>query len=282
MDRFKDMAKPLLGLPYHVSAGNHDIGDYYQITPTLLQQFVNSFPGLDNTASAAFTIRNISFVAVNAMALACEACPMYSSVTKAVEQFSMSGRQSSLEIAQQGGLLGHSSPSERPVLLTHLPLYRGNEIVCDAVDIPKCAPWHEVEGGCASLFESSKSTKLHIRYRDMVDMLPLNTSNYLLSALNPSLVLSAHAHRYCNRVLGNGAREVTVSTFTWRNRDDPSFLLVYFFKDGTNEIQQCSLPRESLVLGLHILQGFVLIGLLILGGVRVRRVQKRAKLHLKT
>lgn len=158
VQRFKDMAKPFLGLPYHVSAGNHDIGDYYQITPALLQQFVNSFPGLDDTGSAAFTIRNISFVAMNAMALACEACPRYNSMKKVVEQFrksDMSGSLSSSESTQQTDSLMHST-RERPVLLTHLPLYRADESVCDSIDIPKCAPWHEVEGGCASLFESVK------------------------------------------------------------------------------------------------------------------------------
>lgn len=285
VQRFKDMAKPFLGLPYHVSAGNHDIGDYYQITPALLQQFVNSFPGLDDTGSAAFTIRNISFVAMNAMALACEVCPRYNSMKKVVEQFrksDMSGSQSSSESTQQTDSLMHST-RERPVLLTHLPLYRADESVCDSIDIPKCAPWHEVEGGCASLFESVKSSRLHslTHYRSMMDMLSINTSRYLLSALNPSLVLSAHAHRFCNRVLEDGTREVTVSTFTWRNRDDPSFLLIYFYKDGTHDIQQCFLPRESLVLGLHVLQGLVLLVLIILGGIRIRRVRRRVTMHLK-
>eukprot|EP00250_Pteridium_aquilinum_P018972 c24245_g1_i1 orf=226-1452(+) len=289
MRRFKDMVKPFLGLPYHVIVGNHDIGDYYQVTPTLLRRFVNSFPGLDETASAAFTIRNISFVSVNAMALACDVCPTFSSAQKAVEQFKaaldLSGIQSS-EDTQQTNLQTHSTRNafKRPVLLTHLPLYRADESVCDLVDVPKCAPWHEVEGGCSSLFESAKISRLYTLtpYRSMLDMLSLNTSKYLLSTLQPSLVLSAHAHRFCNRLMDDATREVTVSTFTWRNRDDPSFLLIHFYKDGTHKIQQCFLPRESLVVGLYVLQGTVLMVLMIFGGIRFRRVQRRGRLHFKT
>lgn len=270
--RFKDIAMPLLSLPHHVLPGNHDIGDYYQITPTLLQHFVDTFPSLDNTGSRAFTIRNISFVSLNAMALACDECPSYNSMKMTVEQ---------LKAALQTDT---DDAFDRPVLLTHLPVHREDESVCDLVDVPKCAPWHEVEGGCESLFQSSKVSRYHklTPFRNRIDMLSLNTSSYLLSALKPRLVLSAHAHRFCSRIVGDGVREITVSTFTWRNRDDPGFLLVHFYKDGTWDIQQCFLPRESFVLGMHVLQGTVLFALTIFGGLRYRRLHKGARMHLKT
>lgn len=35
-----------------------------------------------------------------------------------------------------------------PVLLLHLPLYRHDDGSCDSVDIPRCAPWHDLEGSC--------------------------------------------------------------------------------------------------------------------------------------
>lgn len=289
VDRFNDMAKPFLGLSYHVSAGNHDIGDFYQITPTLLHRFVNTFPGLDETGSAIFTIRNISFVSLNAMALACDACPMHGSMQKVVEVAQsalQTGSNGSQQLTEYTGQMDSTTSSsanafQRPVLLLHLPLYRADESVCDSVDAPRCAPWHELEGGCLPLFASAQSSKLYTLtpYRSMIDMLSLNTSRYLLSALKPSLVLSAHAHRFCDRVLDDGTREITVSTFTWRNRDDPSFLLINFYKDGTRDIRQCCLPRESFVLAFHVLQGTVLLALITVGSIHFRMVRKR--LHLK-
>ncbi|MCO5557992.1 hypothetical protein L7F22_011566 [Adiantum nelumboides] len=284
--RFKDMTMPYLGLPFYVLPGNHDIGDYYQITPSLLQQFVEAFPSLDDAGNEVFMIRNISFASLNAMALACEECPSYSTTKNVVERLEIALQTDVLssEYTQQNGLPIHSSEdaSERPVLLTHLPLYREDESVCDSVDIPICAPWHEVEGGCKSLIESPTLYHKKINYRSRIDMLSFNTSRFLLSAFKPRLVLSAHAHRFCSRAVDDGVKEITVSTFTWRNRDDPSFLLLHFYKDGTCDVQQCFLPRESFVLGMHVLQGSILIMLAIAGGLHYRKMQKGARVHLKT
>ncbi|KAI5060383.1 hypothetical protein GOP47_0024803 [Adiantum capillus-veneris] len=284
--RFKDMTMPFSGLPFHVLPGNHDVGDYYQITTSLMQQFVDAFPGLDDTGNEVFMIRNITFISLNAMALACEECPLYNTLKKVVEHLEvvLQTAVQSAEHTQQADLPIHSPEyaSTRPILLTHLPLYREDEGVCDSADIPICAPWHEVEGGCKSLFQSPTLYHKKINYRSRIDMLSLNTSRLLLSVFKPRLVLSAHAHRFCSRAVEDGVKEITVSTFTWRNRDDPSFLLLQFYKDGTCDVQQCFLPRESFVLGMHILQGSILITVVIFGGLRYRRMQKGARLHLKT
>ncbi|KAH7429594.1 hypothetical protein KP509_09G057800 [Ceratopteris richardii] len=291
--RFKDMMIYFKGSQYHVIPGNHDIGDYYQITDTLLQQFTDSFPSLDEMGNSFFVLRNISFVSLNAMALACDHCSMHNSMKVAVEGYKIALQQAepddmymSIEENQSADRHRHSiqDSSAGPVLLTHLPLYREDESVCGSLDIPICAPWHEVEGGCIHLLELSKNSGHYKRqnYRKNIDMLSLNTTNYLLSALKPRLVLSAHAHRFCSRLLDTGTREVTVSTFTWRNRDDPSFLLVQFYKDGSYDIQQCFLVRESVVVLLHLFQGILLFVLLVFGGHRCWKLRKSNKLHLKS
>lgn len=44
--------------------------------------------------------------------------------------------------------------------------------------------------------------------------------------LKPRLALSGHSHHYC-RVINNwGVEEYTVSSFNWRNKINPSFLMV--------------------------------------------------------
>jgi hypothetical protein len=38
--------------------------------------------------------------------------------------------------------------STGPVLLLHLPLYRADDNACTSIDLPRCAPWHDLEGSC--------------------------------------------------------------------------------------------------------------------------------------
>jgi hypothetical protein len=152
VDRFRKIAKPYLGLPFHVSVGNHDIGDFYQVTPALARRFASSFPGLDETGSSTFVIRNVSFVALNAMALACDGCPMHTSMERVVEDM----RESLQTFPSMDGVGAAAERFQKPVLLLHLPLYREDESVCSTMDIPRCAPWHELEGDCLPLFASGQ------------------------------------------------------------------------------------------------------------------------------
>lgn len=228
-------------------------------------------------------------LSLNAMALACDACPLHHSVQKVVEKAEAILQQRSsktftigpAEKQTDSDFLKQNAP-ENPVLLLHLPLYRIDESVCDCIDTPRCAPWHEVEGGCLQLGAAAQSSSQLIKltpYRNMMDMLSLNTSGYVLSALNPRLVLSAHAHRFCDRVHGSGIREVTIATFAYRNRDDPGFLLLHFYKNGATHIQQCYLPQESVIIGLHVLQWTAIMLVVATCSIRYRRVPKTT--HLK-
>ena len=152
VDRFLKIAKPFLGLPFHVSVGNHDIGDFYQVTPALTHRFASSFPGLDETGSSTFMIKDVSFVSLNSMALACDGCPMHTSMKRLVEDT----KERLQTFHSTNGLGTDSNPFRKPVLLLHLPLYREDESLCNIVDIPRCAPWHELEGNCLPLFSSAR------------------------------------------------------------------------------------------------------------------------------
>ena len=43
---------------------------------------------------------------------------------------------------------GDGGASTGPVLLLHLPLYRADDSACTPIDLPRCAPWHDLEGSC--------------------------------------------------------------------------------------------------------------------------------------
>jgi len=51
-------------------------------------------------------------------------------------------------------------------------------------------------------------------------------SDKLLSLIRPRLVLSGHTHHGCYVVHEDGTPEMTIPSFSWRNRDNPSFVLV--------------------------------------------------------
>ena len=47
----------------------------------------------------------------------------------------------------------------------------------------------------------------------------------LIEKLEPRLILDAHTHNFCQTQY-NGTPEWTIASFSWRNRNNPSFILV--------------------------------------------------------
>ena len=87
------------------------------------------------------------------------------------------------------------------MLLMHFPLYRGSEASC--------------------LLTDTNSPHVNFAGRDVVSHAQ---TQRLLGMVEPRFVFSAHMHHYC-AVMHGAVPEVTVSTFNWRNRQDPSFVL---------------------------------------------------------
>lgn len=48
----------------------------------------------------------------------------------------------------------------------------------------------------------------------------------LFDWINPRLIISGHTHHGCYRIHDDGTPEWTVSSFSWRNKKNPTFLLV--------------------------------------------------------
>ena len=47
--------------------------------------------------------------------------------------------------------------------------------------------------------------------------------------IEPRLIISAHTHHFCHHTHSDGTSEWTVPSFSWRNKPNPSFLLVNGF-----------------------------------------------------
>eukprot|EP00897_Mesotaenium_endlicherianum_P002941 jgi/Mesen1/2675/ME000167S01826 len=250
--RFRRITGRPSELPVHVVAGNHDVGDYGKLKADVVQRFGNKFAARNPSSSSIFEWGNLSFVSLNAMSLTGDGSPLCTETEKVVELASKTDKNKRLlanlpeygSIKDEGGKASFEGSFEAakdtlnksvdaepagPVLLLHLPLYRVDESVCEKIDIPRCGPWHQVEGACLDI-----------------------------NAASDLIVFSAHTHRSCSRMHPGGIQEVTVPSFSWKNRDDPAFLLAAFYPNGTIWMQQCPLPRESIVLGTYAIMGIFL------------------------
>jgi len=66
-------------------------------------------------------------------------------------------------------------------------------------------------------------------FRPSHDCLSKESTSVLLHSIKPRLILSGHTHHYCvnNHTLGSTiVPEISVPSFSWRNRNNPSFFLV--------------------------------------------------------
>ena len=89
----------------------------------------------------------------------------------------------------------------------HFPLYRKTEMHCTGVDAP---PPEEKQ----------------VTNREKWEVVSKEMSSTLLSLIRPRLVLSGHTHHGCYLVHEDGTPEMTIPSFSWRNRNNPSFVLV--------------------------------------------------------
>lgn len=233
IQRFWTMFYHSSDVEFHVVAGNHDVG-FHDYIPT---KFSDRFTVKFNTPSVKIiTIKDIVFVLVNSMAMHTDDCPMCSPAT---EQLKLASKQ--LNCSRYGSPDGQSPnsnlaqkcnaykkmPNVSPILLQHFPLYRESDAMCTGVD---AAPPEEK-------FE---------KFREGWGALPKDASQRLLSWIRPRLVLSGHTHHGCYVVHNETIPEISVPSFSWRNRNNPSIVLATITKENF-EINKCFLPQESTV-----------------------------------
>nr|KAF6423067.1 metallophosphoesterase 1 [Rousettus aegyptiacus] len=91
----------------------------------------------------------------------------------------------------------------------------------------------------------------------------LNCSRELLWWLRPRLVLSGHTHSACEVLHGAGVPEVSVPSFSWRNRNNPSFIMGSM-TPTEHALAKCYLPLEDTVLITYCgAAGFLVVLMLI-------------------
>ncbi|XP_061451183.1 metallophosphoesterase 1 isoform X2 [Rhineura floridana] len=134
-------------------------------------------------------------------------------------------------------------PASAPVLLQHYPLYRRSDSKCTGED-------------------SVPLDKKNIIFKEKYDVLSQEASQKLLWWFRPRLILSGHTHSACE-VLHNGKiPEISVPSFSWRNRNNPSFIMGSITSTDFS-LYKCFLPFENTVTTIYCTAGAVLLVLIL-------------------
>ncbi|WJX86511.1 hypothetical protein P8452_68812 [Trifolium repens] len=263
LHQFYQMLGPFVDLPFHAILGDRDIGECSDPDANNVNWISRKLPGLDSSGCGAFEIGNVSFVSLNSVALLCDNNSLRFDVEKVIERESLELREESETAAKtinystrardvnynffwrESTMLSGSGP----VLLLHLPL--------DQTRNERYAGTERFERSSSSFIE-----RLNVvpKNRDFVGTglynllhtLPLNASEYILQALRPRIIFSAHRCTFSDHVHFDTTREIIVPAMSWNARDDPGFVIATFQKTGKAvSISYCSLARESHILIIY-------------------------------
>lgn len=232
-----------------VVAGNHDMGFHYAVTPKLNSRFEGTF-GVKTVDR--FAMKGVHFVTVNSMAMEGDQCFL----CKQAEQ-DLSQVVKELSCLQKGNECDldydFMNSYSRPILLQHFPLHRHSDSECNEAD------------------EAPQDEKFK-PFRINMDCLNENSTKLLLGAVQPRWVFSGHTHHGCKVYHGeHRIPEWSVSSFSWRNRNNPTFLLGKI-TPGEVALTKCFMPEENTVINIYILGAmcFILFYVWKLGGKHLR------------
>ncbi|XP_028132714.1 metallophosphoesterase 1 isoform X1 [Diabrotica virgifera virgifera] len=230
VNRFYSLFAVPEGTKIYVAVGNHDIGFHYGVSPYLNQRFVKAF---DAPVVKMISLRGNHFVLVNSMALEGDGCflckPAEQQLTK-IEKILKCTKGTYTEKCKPNMKLAKYS---RPILMQHYPLYRQSDMECNDFD--------------AAPFPIKQE-----RFRERWECLSQEATYQLLNQVKPRLSLSGHTHHGCTRPLPVGeGLEVTIPSFSWRNKDNPNYLLATITPNNYAYFK-CELPRESTVINLYL------------------------------
>uniref|UniRef100_A0A3B4TXJ6 Metallophosphoesterase 1 n=1 Tax=Seriola dumerili TaxID=41447 RepID=A0A3B4TXJ6_SERDU len=226
--RFHRMFRHSTDTELVVLVGNHDIGFHYEMDWFKLQRFEKVF---NASSTRIVTKKGVNFLLVNSVALHGDGCPICQSVEKELIKLSRD-LNCSLQKCNHVPLTGCSA-------LQHYPLYRVSDAGCTGQD---AAPPEE----------------RHLLFREKYDVLSKEASQRLLQWFKPRLILSGHTHSGCEVLHDNKYPEISVPSFSWRNRNNPSFILASV-SPGSYALSKCFLPEESTVIGVYCSAGACLL-----------------------
>ncbi|XP_047382810.1 metallophosphoesterase 1 isoform X1 [Sciurus carolinensis] len=243
--RFRKMFRHPPHVQLKVVAGNHDIGFHYQMSMYHVRRFEEVF-----SSDRLFSWKGVNFVMVNSVALEGDGCGICSQVEAELIEVSRKlncSREQEPDSNQCAG--GQRLPVSAPILLQHYPLYRASDANCSGED---AAPPEE----------------RNVPFQEKYDVLSREASQKLLWWFRPRLILSGHTHSACEVLHGGSVPEISVPSFSWRNRNNPSFILGSL-TSRDYALSKCFLPLEGTVLSTYCGAAGLLVVLALTGAGRL-------------
>ncbi|CAO2594327.1 Metallophosphoesterase 1 [Lemmus lemmus] len=224
VQRFQKMFRHGSHVQLKVVTGNHDIGFHYQMSKYRIKRFEEVF-----SSERLFSWKGVNFVMVNSVAMEGDGCSICSEAEAELREISRKLNCSREQVQGSSQCEGEQRlPFSAPVLLQHYPLYRASDANCSGED---AAPPEE----------------RNVPFKEKYDVLSQEASQKLLWWLQPRLVLSGHTHSACEVLHPGGVLEVSVPSFSWRNRNNPSFIMGSL-TSRDYALSKCYLPFEDRVL----------------------------------
>ncbi|XP_025720944.1 metallophosphoesterase 1 isoform X1 [Callorhinus ursinus] len=236
--RFQKIFRHPRHVQLKVVAGNHDIGFHYQMSTYKIKRFEKVF-----NPERLFSWKGMNFVLVNSVAQEGDGCHICSEAEAELIEISHK-LNCSREERGPGPCRGAPLlPASAPVLLQHFPLFRRSDANCSGED---AAPLEERA----------------IPFKERYDVLSREASQQLLWWLRPRLILSGHTHSACEVLHGAGVPEISVPSFSWRNRNNPSFIMGSMTPTDY-ALAKCYLPYENTVLATYCVAAGLLVVLIL-------------------
>ncbi|XP_059832391.1 metallophosphoesterase 1 isoform X1 [Hypanus sabinus] len=242
--RFQIMFRHSTNTELFVVVGNHDIGFHHEMDLYKLKRFEYTF---NFTSAKVVSRKGINFVLVNSIALHGDGCSICEKVENDLHQLSLAlncSRQLDLnhssENCKDKGIFPEYSP---PILLQHYPLYRVSDAECTGED------------------SASPEEKKQL-FQERYDTLSAEASKKLLWWFQPRLILSGHTHSACTVLHEQHLPEISIPSFSWRNRNNPSFLLATITATDF-ALSKCFMPKESTVGAIYLTAGGLAILLIL-------------------
>ncbi|KAJ3695795.1 hypothetical protein LUZ60_001172 [Juncus effusus] len=241
LHQFHQILGPTFGLPLHIIMGDRDIG----LCPNLREELINEIsihmPLLDPTGCSAFEIANISFLSLNSVSLLCGNNELRFSVERAVEKKShdfqrkMRGKnvKGTGEMEMSSDFIWKENEMKLgtgPVVLLHFPLYKSENFKSGYEHVEDLGPYN------------------------LDQTLPANATEYILQALKPRIVVSAHAQIFSDHIHSDGTREITVPAMSQSGKGNPGFVFLTFGPKNQVIVNHCVLARE-----LHVILSYLFL-----------------------
>ncbi|KAM3842039.1 metallophosphoesterase 1 isoform 1-T2 [Vipera latastei] len=222
--------------------GNHDIGFHYEMTSFKLERFSKIF---NLSFENVITRKGINFLIVNSVALEGDNCMICRTAEAKLIELSHQLNCSWKEQKKYKRSCSNVAklPASAPILLQHYPLYRRSDSECTGED-------------------SAPLEKKNDLFREKYDVLSQEASQKLLWWFHPRLILSGHTHSACEVLHNGNIHEISVPSFSWRNRNNPSFIMGSITSTEFS-LYKCFLPHENTVITIYCTAGSVLVVLIL-------------------